>query len=80
MRQFSMNCHVGKLSNANNKVTRYGYIKDDIVYRLEQFRISMDDLYQRKLDEASRYISGAYADEMYKFVSYVPYIETEVSV
>ena len=35
MRQFTMNCHVNKLTNANAKVTRFGYIKDDIVYRLE---------------------------------------------
>lgn len=78
MRQFTANCHVGKLTTANNKVTRFGYMKDDIVYRLEQFRLTMDDLYQRKLDEASRYISGVYADEMYKFVGFVPYLETEI--
>ena len=52
MRQFTLNCHVGKLTNANAKVTRFGYIKDDIVYRLEQFRVTMDDLYEKKLDEA----------------------------
>ena len=56
LRQFSLNCHVGKLTNANAHVTRFGYIKDDIVYRLEQFQVSMDNLYSRQLDEASRYI------------------------
>lgn len=35
MRQFTLNCSVGKLTNQNNKVTRFGYLKDDIVYRLE---------------------------------------------
>ncbi len=39
----------------------------------------MDDLYERKLDDAGRYIGPAYQDEMYKFVSYVPYLETEIS-
>lgn len=60
LRQFSLNSHVGKLTNANAKVTRFGYIKDDIVYRLEQFRVSMEDLYEKKLDEAQRYIGPAY--------------------
>lgn len=40
----------------------------------------MDDLYEQKLDDAARYIGPAYQDEMYKFVSYVPFLETEVNV
>lgn len=60
LRQFTLNSHVGKLTNANAKVTRFGYLKDDIVYRLEQYRVPMEDLYERKLDEASRYIGPAY--------------------
>jgi hypothetical protein len=55
-----MDCHVGKLSNANQNVTKYGYMKDETVYRLDQFNISMDDLYEKKLEEASRYISPAH--------------------
>jgi len=39
----------------------------------------MDAIYERKLDESSRYIAGVMQDEMYKFASYVPYIETEIS-
>ena len=39
----------------------------------------MDDLYDKKLDEAQRYIGPAYQDEMYKFVSYVPCLETEIT-
>jgi len=39
----------------------------------------MDDLYERKLDDAARYIGPAYQDEMYKFASYVPYLETQIS-
>ena len=79
LRQFTLNCSVGKLTNQNAKVTRFGYLKDDIVYRLEQFRVSMDDLYERKLDDAGRYIGPAYQDEMYKFVGFVPYLETDIS-
>lgn len=74
-----MNCSVGKLTNQSEKLTRFGYLKDDVVYRLEQFRVSMDAIYERKLDESSRYIAGVMQDEMYKFASYVPYIETEIS-
>lgn len=51
---------VGKLTNPNNSVTKYGYIKDDVVYRLDQFNITMDNLYERKLDEAYNYISPVY--------------------
>lgn len=79
LRQFTLNCSVGKLTNQNAKVTRFGYLKDDIVYRLEQFRVSMDDLYERKLDDAGRYIGPAYQDELYKFAGFVPYLETEIS-
>ena len=74
MRQFTLNCSVGKLTNQNAKTTRFGYLKDDIVYRLEQFKVSMDDIYEKKLDEAVRYIHPAYQDELYKFASYIPYI------
>jgi hypothetical protein len=35
MRQFTIDCHVGKLSNANANVTKYGYMKEDTVYRLD---------------------------------------------
>jgi hypothetical protein len=38
----------------------------------------MDDLYERKLEEAGRYISPSYQDEMYKFLSYVPYLDVKV--
>jgi len=38
----------------------------------------MDDLYDKKLEEAARYISPVYLDELYKFVSYVPYLDLKV--
>jgi len=38
----------------------------------------MEDIYDRKLDEASRFI-GKMSDELYKFASYVPYLELDVS-
>ena len=39
----------------------------------------MDDLAEKKLDEAARYIGPAYQDDLYKFASYVPYIDTIVT-
>lgn len=33
LKQFSIDCSVGKLTNPNNKVTNYGYLKEDIIYR-----------------------------------------------
>ena len=79
MRQFCSSSHVGKLTNANAKVTKYGYLREDIAYRLEQYRISMDDVYERKLEEAQRYLQGSYLEELYKFVAFVPYLDLEVT-
>ena len=39
----------------------------------------MDDLYERKLDEAARYLHPAAREEMYKFLTHVPSLEMEVS-
>lgn len=34
MKQFCMDSHFGKLTNASDKVTKFGYLKDEIAYRL----------------------------------------------
>jgi len=78
MRQFAIDCHIGKLTTPNQNVTKYGYMKEETVYRLDQYSVSMDDLYERKLEEAGRYISPAYQDEMYKLLSHVPYLDIQV--
>lgn len=57
MKQFTLDCSVGKLTNMNSAVTKFGYIKDETVYRLDQYQITMDDLYDKKLEEAANYIS-----------------------
>lgn len=49
-----------------------------MVYRIEQFDISMEALYEKKLDEAAHYIPPTAQDELFKFVSHVPYLEMEV--
>lgn len=61
-------------------MTRFGYLRDDIVYRLEQFNVSMDDIYDHKLEEASRYLPPGFRDEMNKFASFLPRIEMDLSV
>jgi len=54
-------------------------MKEDTVYRLEQFNIKLDDIYENKLDEAARYIAGVQYDELFKFVSYLPYLDIKVN-
>lgn len=75
MRQFTMDCSVGKLNNANQNVTKYGYMKDETVYRLDQFNINMDKLYDHQLEEAKNFISPSHQDELYKFLGHVPYLD-----
>ena len=53
-------------------------MKEETVYRLDQYSVSMDDLYEKKLEEAGRYISPSYQDEMYKLLSHVPYLDVQV--
>ena len=69
---------MGKLTNQNAKTTNFGYLKDEIVYRLEMHDIKMEALYEKNLEEAARYIAPIWQDELYKFVGHVPYIELEV--
>ena len=44
LQQFSYDSHVGKLTNPNNKVTKYGYIRDEIVYRVNRSNVSLETL------------------------------------
>ena len=59
-------------------MTKYGYINDVTVYRLDQFQVNLNMLYERRLDEAATYISPAHQDELFKFLSYVPNIDVKV--
>ena len=53
-----MDSWYGKLTNASDKVTRYGYLKDEIVYRLQQFEVNLDMIHERDLDQAKRFCSS----------------------
>ena len=56
LRSFTKDASVGKLTNQNAKTTNYGYLKDEIVWRLEQYGVTMENLYDKQLDEAARVI------------------------
>lgn len=75
MRQFGKECSLDKLTNANANVPRFGYLSDDTLYRIDQFQIGLDDLYNNNFDELKRYCSGGQLDEMKKFLGYLPNLE-----
>jgi len=68
----------GKLTNASDKVTKYGYLKDEIVYRLQQFEVNLDMICKRDLDQAKRYLPPDMQDQLYKFASYIPYFDIDI--
>jgi replicative superfamily II helicase len=78
MKQFCLDSSFGKLTNASEKVTKYGYLKDEIVYRLKQFDITLDMINDKELNEAKRFLPPAMQDDLYKFASYIPYFDIEV--
>jgi len=80
MKQFCLDSHFGKLtSQSNEKVTKYGYLKDEIVFRLRQHDISLDMIHDRDLQEAKRYLPPVMQDDLFKFASYIPYFDIELN-
>ena len=77
--QFGMDSHVGKLTNPNGKVVKYGYLKQEILYRINTADLSLEQLQDGQLDEVIRYYTPYEVDELKKFVSYVPRLEMELS-
>ena len=49
MKQFCLDSSYGKLTNASDKVTKYGYLKEEIVYRLKQYDITLDQISDKDL-------------------------------
>ena len=78
LKQFTVDCHVGKLTNPNQHVTRYGYIKDEIVYRVHTADLTMDKLYRGEFEDVHRYLGPNGVDELKKFLSCIPKFELEV--
>jgi hypothetical protein len=54
-------------------------LKEEIVYRLKQFDITLDHINDKELQEAKRYIPPVQQDELYKFASYIPYFDIELN-
>jgi len=52
--QFTEDCNIGKLTNPNEKVARHGFMRNEIAHRIEQFRITLDRLYQGDYIEAKQ--------------------------
>ena len=79
MKQFCMDCSLGKLTGGSNeKVPRFGYLKDETVYQLKRWDKTLDHIYDRELDEIKRYLSPGMIEELYKFAGYLPYFEIEI--
>ena len=79
MKQFCMDSWYGMLTNqSQEKITKYGYLKEEIVYRLRQHDITLDMINDKELNEAKRYLPPTSQDELYKFASYIPYFDIEV--
>lgn len=42
LKQMTMSSHVGKLTNQNAKVTKYGYLSDEVVFRVKASDLTLD--------------------------------------
>mmetsp|Transcript_12631 Transcript_12631/g.19647 ORF Transcript_12631/g.19647 Transcript_12631/m.19647 type:complete len:214 (+) Transcript_12631:747-1388(+) len=49
LKQFCADSWVGKLTNASEKVTKFGYLKDEIVYQVQRFNVDLDMIFDRNL-------------------------------
>jgi hypothetical protein len=78
MKQFCLDSWHGKLTNASEKVTKFGYLKEEIAYRLKQYDITLDMINEKDLQEAKRYLTPDMQDQLYKFASYIPYFDIDI--
>ncbi len=75
-----MDCSVGKLTNQNKNVTKYGYISDEIVFRVKNADLSMDQLYNLEFDDVHRHLGPSGVEELKKFLAFIPKLELELSI
>jgi hypothetical protein len=54
LKQMTINSSVGKLTNQNQNVTRFGYLSDDVVFRVKANSLSLDRLYEGDIDDVRR--------------------------
>jgi pre-mRNA-splicing helicase BRR2 len=70
---------VGKLTNQNQNVTRFGYMNDEIAFRVRSASLDMEKLYNGEIEDIRRAL-GPQIDELKKFLSYIPRLELEVNI
>ena len=75
-----MGSSVGKLTNQNQKVTRYGYLSDELVMRIKNADLSMEKLWNGEFDDLYRTIGSNGIEELKKFLIHVPKLDLEVQV
>ena len=69
---------MGKLTNQNQKMSNYGYISDEVAFRVKAADLTMDQLYEGDFEMVGRFIGPNGLDELKKFVSYIPKLELDV--
>lgn len=76
--QFTEDSSVGKLSNANEKVPRYGYMSDEISYRFTRAQTELYEIYEDNYDEIKKVMPDVQIQELEKFLSYIPKFKVDI--
>jgi hypothetical protein len=61
-------------------VTRFGYLSDEVPYRVKIANLDMEKLYLGETEDARRALGPLGMDELNKFLGYVPRLELEVNI
>jgi len=56
LKQMTIDSSVGKLTNQNQKITHFGYLSDEIAFRVRTNGLNMDKLYDNDIDDIRRYL------------------------
>lgn len=56
LKQLTIDSHVGKLTNQNQAVTRFGYLSDEVAFRVKTAGLDMDKLYSNEIEDIRRYL------------------------
>lgn len=78
MKQFCLDSWYGKLTSASEKVTKFGYLKDEIAFQLKRYDVSLDMISDKDLQEAKRHLTPDMQDQLYKFAGHIPYFDIDI--
>jgi hypothetical protein len=72
--QFTEDSWLNKLTNPNEKVARYGYLKDEIPYRFQRAHSVIEDIYQENAEylEVKARMPDSHIEELGKFIRCFP--------